>query len=227
MRSGSNRLNVIWYRGAVDPQLIAYLSFTAILVITPGATTAVVTRNALMGGRKAGIAAALGAATGNTSHAAAAGFGLAVVFSRSSSAMTALTFAGAAYLAWLGMRSVYRVLNYPDGDFKIMDAERDGIDPERAYRHSFRQGLAVNLLNPAIATFYLIVVPSFVRAGAPRWHFAVFAAVHIVMAFVCHGAWAVAFDELRRLFRPPAARRALEATTGLALIALAIRVLTT
>ena len=45
----------------LDPLLIAYLSFTFLLAVTPGATTAVVVRNTLAGGRGAGFAAAAGA----------------------------------------------------------------------------------------------------------------------------------------------------------------------
>ena len=92
-------------------------------------------------------------------------------------------------------------------------------------RGSLRQGLMVNILNPAIATFYLVVVPSFLAAGAPRWSFAALAATHILMALVCHSAWALGLDTLRRFFQPPLARRLLEAATGVALIGLAIRVL--
>jgi threonine/homoserine/homoserine lactone efflux protein len=208
----------------VDAQFVAFVSFTAVLVLTPGSTTAVVVRNALHGGRKAGLAAATGAALGNTSHAIAAGLGLAMVFSRWPWAMRVLSLAGAAYLAWLGWRSIHRVWKYPDGGLRLPHGAASSSDDDDQHG-SFRQGLAVNLLNPAIATFYLVVLPSFLHAGSPRSQFAGFAAVHIVMAFVCHGAWAVGLDRLRRVFHPPLARRALEAATGIALIALAIRVL--
>jgi threonine/homoserine/homoserine lactone efflux protein len=209
----------------VDAQFLAFLSFTAILVVTPGSTTAVVVRNALAGGRQAGLAAAAGAAVGNASHAAAAGLGLAVLFSRSPLAMTALRVGGAAYLAWLGSRSVYRTFKHHDGGLPFAAEVRAARD-EADYRGSFRQGLTANLLNPPIITFYLVVVPSFLGAGAPPWYFALFAAVHILMALFCHGAWAVALAQLRRLFRSASARRLLEGATGLALIALAVRVLT-
>ena len=210
----------------MDGQLLAFVSFTAILVLTPGSTTAVVVRSALSGGRNAGLAAAAGAAMGNAFHATAAGLGLAVIFSRRPLALTLLTFSGAAYLAWLGIRSVYRVVKHPDGGLRVIAEAPAWSDARRGQRAiSFRQGLAVNLLNPAIATFYLVVVPSFLRAGAPRWYFALLAGLHILMAFVCHGAWALALDQLRRLFRPPIARRLLEGATGVALIALAIRVI--
>jgi threonine/homoserine/homoserine lactone efflux protein len=208
----------------VDPLLLAYLSFTFVLVVTPGSTTAVIVRNTLMGGRSAGLAAAAGAAVGNTSHATAAGLGLAVVFARWPAALTAIRVGGAAYLAWLGVKSVYRVVTERDGGLQIAGRAADGRATP-AHAGSFRQGLTVNLLNPAIATFYLIVVPSFLPPSAPRWYFTLLAAWHVGLAFTCHGVWAVALDSLRRLFRPALARRLLEGATGVALLGLAVRVL--
>lgn len=211
---------------AVDALLAAYVTFTAILVLTPGATTAVIVRNTLMGGRLAGFAAAMGAAMGNASHATAAGFGLAVVFARWPVAMTGLRFCGGAYLGWLGVRSLYRVVKYPDGGLQLVDPVGRAGQAEQTNRgSSFRQGFAVNLLNPAIATFYLVVVPSFLPTGAPRWWFASLAAVHIVMALACHGTWAIGLDQVRRLFHSPGPRRTLEGATGVALVGLALRIL--
>jgi threonine/homoserine/homoserine lactone efflux protein len=202
--------------------LLAYLTFTFILVVTPGSTTAVVIRATLAGGRAAGLAAATGAATGNTSHATVAGLGLAVVFARWPVALSALRVSGALYLAWLGALSVIRAVRHADGGLHLLDAEPDRLE---ARKGSFRQGLMVNLLNPSIATFYLVVVPTFIPAGAPRWYFAALALLHIAMAFVCHAVWATALDKLRQFFRRPLARRTLEGVTGIALIALAIKIL--
>jgi threonine/homoserine/homoserine lactone efflux protein len=211
----------------VDPLLVAYLSFTFILVITPGSTTAVVVRNTLTGGRTAGLAAAAGAAVGNTSHATAAGLGLGLVFARWPLALVALRVAGAAYLAWLGVSSLYRVARFADGGLPLVsNGPAPSLEPGQR-RASFRQGFTVNILNPAIATFYLVVVPSFLPHAAPRWYFAFLAAMHVALALICHGFWAIALDQVRRLFSRPAARRLLEAATGVALIALAVRVLLT
>ena len=205
----------------MDPLLLAYITFAFILVITPGSTTAVVVRNTLVGGRAAGLSAAAGAALGNTSHATAAGLGLAIIFARWPVALATLRIAGALYLAWLGSVSVYRVMRHADGGMRLTATEGD----RSVQQGSLRQGLAVNLLNPAIATFYLVVVPSFLPADAPRWYFAMLASIHVVMAFVCHSIWALGLDKLREFFRPPLARRILEGATGVALLALAVRVL--
>jgi len=207
----------------VDPLLVGYLLYTAVLVLTPGSTTAVVVRNTFEAGARAGLTAAAGAALGNASHAAAAGLGVALVFARWPVMMTALRLAGASYLAWLGATSLYRVVRYSDGGMPLISGQPSSSSNERP--GSFRQGLIVNLLNPAIAAFYLLVVPSFIRRDAPAWYFTALAAAHIGMAFTYHALWALGLDRLRGWFRPPLARRALEGATGLALLGLAARIL--
>jgi len=207
----------------VNP-LLAYITLTTILAITPGSTTAVVIRNTIASGRAAGLTAASGAALGNASQATAAGLGLALLFARFPAAIVVLRVLGAAYLVWLGASSIWRVVRGDDGSLRVLaTGDRPLSDDER--RATFRQGLTVNLLNPVISTFYLVVVPSFLPAGAPRWYYAMLASMHIVIAFTCHGVWAMAFDQLREFFRVPSTRRMLEAVTGVALLALAARVL--
>jgi threonine/homoserine/homoserine lactone efflux protein len=206
-----------------EPALLAYLAFTLLLAVTPGATTAVVVRNTLAGGRGAGFAAAAGAALGNTSQATAAGLGVAIVLARFPAALAAMRVVGAVYLAWLGAVSIWRVAHPRDSSLGVLaDGAAVTIEQRRA---SFREGLTVNLLNPAVSTFYLVVVPSFLPADAPAGYYALLAAMHIVIAFTCHGFWAMAFDRLRELFRMPVARRILEGATGVALLGLAARVL--
>jgi threonine/homoserine/homoserine lactone efflux protein len=102
----------------------------------------------------------------------------------------------------------------------IAAAEDDGH-----HRRRFTDGLTVNLLNPSIATFYLVIVPSFLPSASARGYFILFAAIHVLLAFSVHSLWVVAFDRVRRFFHRPAARRTLEAISGVALIGLALRVL--
>ncbi|MDP1570154.1 MAG: LysE family translocator [Vicinamibacterales bacterium] len=205
----------------MDPLLAAYLAFTFLLVITPGATTAVVIRNTLAGGTRAGLTAAAGAAAGNTAHACVAGLGVAVLVARQPDLLTVLRIAGALYLSWLGVVTLWAAVRLPDGGVRAPDLGAVAAGQDLP---SFREGVAVNLLNPAIASFYLAVVPSFVPAGAPRGWFAVLAACHVLMALACHSVWAVGLDRLRAFFHRPGARRLLQAGTGLALLALAGRV---
>jgi threonine/homoserine/homoserine lactone efflux protein len=202
-------------------RFFAYLIFTAILVATPGSTTAVVVRNALVGGYRAGLAAAFGAALGNITHASVTGVGLAAVLARQPRLLDAVRVAGALYLAWLGVSSLYRAWRYADGGIAIGDEAPVPVD----HRSSVREGLLANLLNPTIITFYLVVVPTFIPSEARAGYYALLAASHVGMAFVCHSAWATALDRVRRWLGSPFARRALEALTGALLVLLAAQVM--
>ncbi len=208
----------------LDPSFLAYLTFTFILVVTPGSTTAVVVRNTLEGGRRAGYVTALGAGLANTTIAVACGFGLSVLIAYWPGSLSAIKIAGALFLAFLGVSSLWRAWHQPDGGIRL------SLDPGAAPRRSpagayFGDGLAINLLSPVIISFYLSVVPAFVPAGAPRWYFPVLASAHIGLALLCHAAWATGLDAMRRWFTAPWTRRALQTATGLALIGLAVRVL--
>lgn len=60
----------------------------------------------------------------------------------------------------------------------------------------FREGVAVNLLNPSIATFYMVVVPSFLPGPGLSARFLLLASIHVGLAFPCHTAWVTGFDVL-------------------------------
>jgi threonine/homoserine/homoserine lactone efflux protein len=205
----------------VDSQLTAYIAFTTLLVITPGPATAVVVRNTVTGGRRGGIAASLGALAGNATYAMAAFVGLAALMSRVPSVFAALRIGGAIYLGWLGARGLWtawapaRNLAQPEAAGRVVHGSFTGC----------AQGLVTNLLNPSIATFYLVALPTFLPAGgASRTRFLLFAAIHVSMAFAFHTTWAVGFHALRPLWTNAAARRTLDTLTGGALLALALTI---
>lgn len=209
---------------AIDSLYATYLSLTFALVIAPGATTAVVVRNTLDAGWRGGCWAAAGAALGNSTHAAAAGLGLAVVLTRSPRLFTALKIAGGCYLLWLAFTSARRLFRHEavPASEAILTAARTG----HAHR-AWREGLSVNLLNPAIATFYLAVVPAFIPADAPPAHYIWLAATHVGIALCVHTLWALSLDRLRHVLTRPSARLVLEAITAVALGVIAARVLWT
>ena len=107
---------------------------------------------------------------------------------------------------------------------------RLSLDPHAAPARSHAgayvgDGLGINLLSPVIISFYLSVVPSFIPAGGSRLYYSELAATHVSLSLACHAMWATALDAMRRWFVAPWTRRALQAATGIALIALAIGVI--
>lgn len=208
---------------AIDASYLAFLSYTFILVVTPGSTTAVVVRNTLEGGRRAGYVTALGAALANSTIAIACGLGLSVLMAIWPGSLDAIRIGGALFLGWLGTSSLWRAWTRPDGGITL-SLDRPAL-PARSHAGAyFADGLTINLLSPVIISYYLSVVPSFIPAGASRLYYPGLAATHVSLAVVCHAMWATALAAMRRWFVQPWRRRLLQAATGVALIGLAIRV---
>lgn len=200
----------------IDATLATYTGFTLVFAATPGQSTAVVIQHTVDNGWRAGFAAAVGCAVANIFHATATRVGLGLLLGYWPGALTAVRVGGAAYLCWLGGRSLWRALRPP----AVVSAGASTIG-----RVAFRQGLVTNLLNPSIVTFYLAVVPTFLTPGAPHSRYVMLAVIHVSLAFACHNTWAGLFNQIGHLLRSVRARRVFDVVAGLALMALAIRVL--
>jgi len=204
----------------VTDTLLQYISVTTILAATPGATTAVVIRNTVARGRRAGLLVAAGAALANTTWAILAAVGVAVLIAHSPPILRILRDGGGLYLLWLGGRSLVRALTP-----RAHDALPAPTTTAANAHAAFRQGLLTNLLNPPIMTFYLIVVPTFLPPGGGAGAFAMLAAIHISIAFACHAIWATAFATIGHWLSSAGAKRVLDGATGVAMLFLAARVL--
>jgi threonine/homoserine/homoserine lactone efflux protein len=209
---------------AIETSFLAFVSFTFVLAITPGATTAVVVRNTLEGGRRAGYLTALGAAAGSVAIAISCALGLSILLTIWPDALDAVRIAGAIFLIWLGSRSLYRAVTAPDGGIRLA-GDANAAPPRSHAGAYFADGLTVHLLSPVLISYYLSVVPSFIPANASRFYFSGLAATHVGIAMLCHATWATALDAMRRWLVQPYRRRLLQAGSGLALIGLAVRIL--
>ena len=203
-----------------DPLFVAFLTFTLVFVATPGATTAVIVRNALDGGRRAGLYAALGAAAANVTHATVARLGGAALLTAWPWGLDAIRVTGGGYLVYLGLRGLWTLYTQWAAPVSVLRADLLGSP-----HHSLREGFAVNMLGPIILTFYLAVVPTFIRPTWPRSAYWLMAAAHVSMALACHSAWVLALHQMRSIFQRQGPRRALALAASLAMLALAARVL--
>jgi threonine/homoserine/homoserine lactone efflux protein len=120
-----------------------------VLIALPGPDQALIMRNALVGGRSAGVRTMLGGASGLTLHAAAAALGVSALLATSATGYALLKIVGVAYLLYLGVRML---LSGPRAD-----------EPEQARSGGrfFAQGFVSNALNPKVALFFLTFVPQF------------------------------------------------------------------
>ncbi len=136
--------------------LLAFLAATAVFAYMPGPAMIYTSAQTLARGRRAGFMAALGIHLGGYAHVAAAALGLAAVLSYVPEAYAALKLAGAAYLVWLGLSILRRKLEVEDLPQAL----------SRTARRAFFESVAVEVLNPKTALFFIAFLPQFVDPGA-------------------------------------------------------------
>lgn len=138
------------------PLLSAFLVASFVLAVTPGPGVFYVVTRSLLQGRRFGLASVGGVALGNLGNACGASLGLAALFAMSSLAFTAVKYAGAVYLVWLGIKAL-----------RERPATTAVALPQAPMRRIFRDGFVVALLNPKTAIFFAAFLPQFMSPGAP------------------------------------------------------------
>jgi threonine/homoserine/homoserine lactone efflux protein len=201
----------------MDPTLLAFLGVSAIVIVTPGQDTALTIRNTLAGGRPAGIATALGVATGQSCWTIAASVGLTAVLVASEPAFAAVRLLGAAYLIWLGLGSIRAAIRGVPHGVAAGDPARTSLPPRRAWR----QGLLSSLGNPKLAVFFSSLLPPFVPAdAAPLPAMLALGAAFVAMTLAWLSGYAVVIDRIGARLRGGPIRRAFDALTGAVLVVL-------
>jgi len=142
------------------PLLWPFILASVALAITPGPGVLYIVSRTLAQGRRAGIASVAGVALGNLGNAWAACLGLAALFAISALAFSVVKYAGAAYLIFLGMRTLART------------RAKSGFCPEAeaepiAATRIFRDGFIVAIFNPKTALFFAAFLPQFLDPKAP------------------------------------------------------------
>lgn len=133
--------------------------------------------------------------------------GAGALLAASEAAFTAVKWAGAAYLFYLGIKLVLR----PRESLEVADAGAPEIDP----RQMFRQGLLTNLLNPKIGVFYITFLPQFVPAGVNMAFFSfLLAAIHVLLSLVWFAILIAATVPVGRALRRPRMVKAMDRVTG-------------
>jgi RhtB (resistance to homoserine/threonine) family protein len=196
-----------------------FVGIAAVVIVVPGPDTAIVTKNALMHGRRAALGTAFGVETGLAVWTVASAFGVASIVRASDTAFTVLKLIGAAYLVWLGiqaLRATGRRSGHPDEE----PARRAPLDGRRG----FRQGLISDLANPKIGAFFTGLLPQFAGPGhAVLIPFLALGGLFVLMTVVWLCGYALVAVKASAVLRRPRMRAAIDRVSGVILIGFGIR----
>jgi RhtB (resistance to homoserine/threonine) family protein len=202
----------------IDARFATFLAVSALLIVTPGPDMALVTRNALAAGRRAASVTAWGVAVGILGWAVASTIGVGVLLERSVLAFTVLKLAGAAYLGYLGLRSLLGSLS----------AGRPPATPARAPvqlddRVAFQQGVLGNLLNPKAGVIFVSVLPQFIRPGDAPLRLVLMLVAFEIMLLVWLNLYGLLVSRAGQSRVGARVRRVMARVTGVVLIGLGAR----
>lgn len=180
------------------PLFSAFLLASLVLAVTPGPVVIYVVTRSLVQGHRAGLVSVAGVALGNLGNAFAASIGLAALFAVSSLAFSAVKYAGALYLVYLG---VHMLRESPVENPMAVPAAL-------SLKQVFREGFVVALLNPKTTIFFAAFLPQFLSAGAPHMvQGMALGSLFVAIATITDSAYALAAGAVAPALRGNVARR--------------------
>lgn len=225
-----------------DIQIVSFVAASLLIIIVPGVDFALVTRQTVRYGRRAGFVVLAGLFAAALVHASLATAGLSALLVSSPALYTVLRVAGALYLLYLGgtilwatrpRRTAPVVQPVPVGaggagagtDAAAPARDTPAADEPHVARRSFVMGVTSQLLNVKVVVFYVSFVPQFVKPGdGAAARTAVLAATFIGLAVLWWACYILLIDRLQPWLTRPSVLLVVERLTGLILIVLAVRI---
>jgi threonine/homoserine/homoserine lactone efflux protein len=195
--------------------LLAFIVVAAVLIAVPGPSVLFVVTRSLTLGRRAGIATVVGNTAGVYVQVMLVAVGVGAIVQESIAIFTAIKFAGALYLVYLGVQAFRK-------RHSLAAALNTPVAP-RDLRRILVDAFIVGIANPKVVVFFVAVLPQFVdrSAGSVPLQLLTLGAVFCAIALVFDSTWALAAGAARNwLVRSPRRLAAIGGTGGIVMVGL-------
>jgi len=171
-----------------------FIIASAVLLLTPGPAVLYIIARSVDQGRRAGLVSVGAIEVGNFAHVIAAILGLSALLLSSALAFTIVKYLGAAYLVYLGLRTLLT---------REAVAQATGTRQPQSLRRVFSQGVVVAALNPKTALFFVAFLPQFVdpSQGAIAWQMLVLGCIFVTLAVISDSMYALLAGSVGRWLR--------------------------
>lgn len=175
------------------------LAALALLVI-PGPAVLYIVAQSLQQGRKAGLVSVLGVQTGGLTHVLAAALGLSALVFSSALLFSAVKFVGAAYLIYLGFKTL--LARHVETHLEVASPPALPNAPRSLWRVYWR-GAVVNALNPKTGLFFLAFLPQFIhpQRGSVALQTVLLGVLFLSLATITDGTYALLAGTLGQRLR--------------------------
>jgi homoserine/homoserine lactone efflux protein len=196
---------------------IAFIGITTLVSLAPGANTMFVMSQAALRGRRAGIMAGLGIEMSNVFYFLLIAFGLAGLIAASEFVFDILKWAGALYLAIIGVLAFARSFQ------KAPASPVTEVPSVRSSHGAFLDGLMIGMGNPKTIIWFLTLLPQFInKAGDVFAQTMVIAVVGTIIDVGVQWLYVYAGGALSRFLGQPNIRAWFERGMGVIFMGLAL-----
>lgn len=189
---------------------LAFVGASAIVLMVPGPTVMLIVAHALKEGPRATLPTTLGVVAGDALAVTVTLVGLGALLAASAMLFDVLKWLGAAYLVWLGIRTLLE---------KPAAAEDDASRPVASTRRLAGRAFIVTALNPKSIAFFVAFLPQFVDpAAALAPQLLLMGVTFVALAGINTLAYAFAASRIARYLTRPLWQSAMRWSSGLVLI---------
>ncbi len=207
--------------------VVSFLLASFLMAVAPGPSNAFLMAQTFANGRAAGMQSAFGFALGGVVHTFFAVIGLSAVLKASATAYSAVQYAGAAYLCYLGFMMIKDTLKRTTSTTDCACKEKPHISTSKKSNVMF-QAMMTEVLNPKVALFFIAFIPQFVdpTLSSATFQLAFFGLLYPIFAFPIDCTYIYFGDKIAQFFRnQPNSQLWIDRVTGIVFIALAINLL--
>jgi len=154
------------------------------LIVVPGPSVFYIIARSIDQGKNAGLTSVIGVACGTTIHIIGAGIGISALLMTSAFAFNIVKYLGAAYLIYLGLKTLFFSKDSTSSIPKIKQIN---------LRKVFYQSVIVETLNPKVALFFLALFPQFIvpSAGSIPLQILTLGSIFIIIGIISDGLYAL------------------------------------
>ncbi|OEF25435.1 LysE family translocator [Vibrio rumoiensis] len=195
--------------------IITFIAVATLLVISPGPNGFLIAKTVPMSGQKAGFANVGGFVAAFYVHGTLSIFGISILLVQSAIAFTLFKMLGAAYLIWIGIKSIRSAINQKAITNISFPKEKQ---KKISIRNAFFEGFVTNVLNPKVSMFYLAAFPQFISLESNAFSAYSLVSAHALVNFIWFSIMVLALSRVKSISNSAKFKKWLNSITGVVFI---------
>jgi threonine/homoserine/homoserine lactone efflux protein len=198
-------------------QIMTFMAVAALLVVSPGPNGMLIAKTVPVNGKPAGFANIAGFIAAFYVHGCLSILGISILLVQSSQAFFVFKMLGAAYLCWVGLKSLYSACKNNIAPKPVLSSKRVALSS------AFIEGFLTNGLNPKVSMFYLAAFPQFIPVDGGALVAFSLVTLHVLINTIWFSTMVILLANFKRISVSTGLSRSLKVITGLVFVGFAAK----